>query len=350
MTDKFVTVQKDALLKFCEGVFQGAGVSAKDATLWADVLIWANLRGADSHGLLRLPEYINHIDDGKLNAKPDMKFERGNGAASVLDADLAPGPVAMTAAMEEAIATARKINVGWCVVRGTTHAGAVGYYALQAARQGFAGLVMTASRPLMAYPGARIAAVSTNPISIAVPGGDHPPLYLDMSTSASGMGKIAQARDAGASIPDGWAVDANGKSTTDPHEVAMLSPMSGPKGASMSLMIECLTSLFAGLPLIEFALKTGEARHGRPMNGVCVAVDVSAFCDLGEFRANADALAAQISGLPTADGIDTVFAPGERGDAVMAKREREGIPLPQGTMARVAPLAERFGIEMPVGV
>jgi ureidoglycolate dehydrogenase (NAD+) len=212
-----------------------------------------------------------------------------------------------------------------------THAGAIGYFALQAARQGFAGLVMTSSRPLMAYPGARTPAASTNPIAIAVPGGEHPPLFVDMSTSASGMGKISQAKDAGTSIPEGWAVDDKGQTTTDPHSAAMLSPAAGPKGAGLSLMIECLTSLFAGFPLIEYALETGAPRFGRPMNGLAIAVDVSAFGDLATFR-----------------GVDQVYAPGERGDAVLAKREIDGIPVAAGTIKRLEGIAERFGITMPL--
>ncbi|MFP6733640.1 MAG: Ldh family oxidoreductase [Rhodospirillales bacterium] len=347
MSQKRAIYSKDALLGLARDIFAAAGVEASHAELWADVLLWANLRGVDSHGVLRIPEYIAHMDDGKLNVAAELKIERQAGAAVTIDADQAPGPIAMAAAMDEAMARARDVQVGWCVVRNTTHAGAIGYFALQAARAGFAGLVMTSSRPLMAYPGARIAAASTNPIAIAVPGGAHPPLFLDMSTSASGMGKISQAKDAGTSIPEGWAVDANGQTTTDPHQVAMLSPASGPKGAGLSLMIECLTSLFAFYPLIEYALETGAPRFGRPMNGLAIAVDVAAFGDLATFRTLADGLAHQIGNLPTVDGADQVYAPGERGDAVLAKREIEGIPLPAGTIKRLESIAGRFGIPMP---
>ncbi|MAF47655.1 MAG: Ldh family oxidoreductase [Rhodospirillales bacterium] len=347
MTGKQPTFQKDALLEFARSVFVAAGVEPANAELWADILIWANLRGVDSHGVLRIPEYIDHIDTGKLNPRPRLGIERSAGAAVSIDADRAPGPVAMKAAMDEAILRAREVQVGWSVVRNNTHAGAIGYFALHAARQGFAGMAMTASSPLMAHPGARVRAASTNPIAIAVPGGDHPPLFLDMSTSASGMGKISQAKDAGASIPEGWALDDQGQPTTDPHQAAMLSPMSGAKGSGLSLMIECLTSLFAGVPLIEYALSTGKPRFGRPMNGLAVAVDVSAFGDLGAYRDRADALAQAIGNLPAAEGTEQVYAPGERGDAVMAIREKDGIPLPAGTIERLKPVAERFGIRMP---
>jgi ureidoglycolate dehydrogenase (NAD+) len=347
MSQNRVHYSKSALRTLAVDIFAAAGVKMADAELWADVLIWANLRGVDSHGVLRIPEYIDHMDDGKLNIGAELKIARQAGAAVTIDADQAPGPIAIAAAMDEAIGRARDVQVGWCVVRNMTHAGAIGYFALQAARQGFAGLVMTSSRPLMAYPGARIAAASTNPIAIAVPGGEHPPLFLDMSTSASGMGKISQAKDAGTSIPEGWAVDAAGATTTDPHNAAMLSPAAGPKGAGLSMMIECLTSLFVGFPLIEYALETGAPRFGRPMNGLAIAVDVSAFGDLATFRTLADGLARQLGNLPTVDGVDQVYAPGERGDAVLAKREVDGIPVAAGTIKRLQGIAERFGITMP---
>jgi len=115
----------------------------------------------------------------------------------------------------------------------------------------------------------------------------------------------------------------------------------------LSLMIECLTSLFAGFPLIEYALETGSPRFGRPMNGLAIAVDVSAFSDLATFRTLADGLARQLGNLPTVDGVDQVYAPGERGDAVLAKREIEGIPVAEGTVKRLQGIAERFGIQMP---
>ena len=175
-----------------------------------------------------------------------------------------------------------------------THAGAVGYFALRAAKAGLAGLVMTASQPMMAYPGSTKNVVSTNPIAIAVPGDQHSPLLLDMSTSTVGMGKVYQAQDSGREIPLDWGLDDQGQPTSDPNKVTVLSPLGGAKGAGLSLMIECLTSLAVNNPLIEPVLRTGAALKGRPINGVAIAVDLAIFGDKDSYWEQVDALAAQL--------------------------------------------------------
>lgn len=309
------------------------------------MLVWADLRGVSSHGVMRIPAYANHIRLGEFNPTPNMKMQRLGGAAAILDADLAPGPVAMMAAMEEATALAHNVQVGWCVARNITHPGAIGYFAARAAKAGLAGIVMAASQPMMAYHGARVAAVSTNPIAIAIPGLGHAPLVLDMSTAEVAMGKIMNARAAGRPIPAHWGLDAEGQATTDPSKVAVLQPMSGAKGSGLSLMIECLTSLFAANPLIEPVLRTGRPLRGRPMNGLTVAIDPAAFGDIETFRGNVDALIESIAGLPRAEGVERIFLPGERGDATLAEREASGIPIPRKTVQDLNKLASELGVD-----
>jgi ureidoglycolate dehydrogenase (NAD+) len=340
-----ILISKDDLLRFAVRIFRALKVSEAHARLWAEVLIWADLRGVSSHGVMRIPAYANHIRLGEYNPVPDMRMRRLGGAAAILDADLAPGPVAMMAAMDEAVAAARRVQVGWCVARNITHPGAIGFFAAAAAKAGLAGMAMCASQPMMAYQGTRVAAVSTNPIAIAVPGGEHAPLMLDMSTAEVAMGKIMNARAAGRPIPPNWGLDAEGHATTDPAKVAVLQPMSGAKGSGLSLMIECLTSLFATNPLIEPVLRTGRPLQGRPMNGLAVAIDPAAFGDADAFRANVDALSEAIAALPRADGVERIFLPGERGDSILAEREARGIPLPQKIMQDLNRLAVELGVD-----
>ncbi|MBT4940796.1 MAG: Ldh family oxidoreductase, partial [Rhodospirillaceae bacterium] len=305
MINKFL---KTELARFAKDVFINSGVSVEHAEVWAEVLVWANLRGVDSHGVLRLPVYAKHLEIGVINPAPKIKIDPLEGAIARLDADLGPGPVAMDAAMKQAITKAQQFNLGWCAVANMTHAGAVGYYALQAAEAGFAGIIMTASQPMMAYAGTTIPAVSTNPIAIAVPGQDHPPLLLDMSTSTVGMGKIYQAQDSGQKIPETWGLDQSGQPTSDPNEVTVLQPLGGAKGSSLSLMIECLTSLAVNNPLVEPVLRQGHDLDGRPINGLALAVDIGMFGDIKTYRAQIDALAEQITDLPKADGVDNIYA------------------------------------------
>lgn len=349
MNERNILVGKDELTSLARDIFVAAGLDAEPAALWADVLVWANLRGVDSHGVLRIPGYVEGLKSGSINVRPDMRVELSSGAIAMIEADRAPGPVAMSFAMEQAITQARETQVGWCVARHITHAGAVGYYALQAAEAGMAGLVMTASQPMMAYAGSRVAGVSTNPLAIAVPGGGHRPLMLDMSTATVSNGKVLRARDAGEPIPEGWGIDADGQPTTDPNQLKTLLPLGGAKGAGLSVMIECLTSLMVGKPLLEPVLRTGKPLAGRPLNGLAIAVHIGAFGDPAAFRQRVDALATVLVGLPRADGVEKIFAPGERGDAILAEREVSGIPLPSGTWNRLAKVAESLGVTLPSG-
>jgi ureidoglycolate dehydrogenase (NAD+) len=340
-------VSAEALKDFTKALLRTADVSEEHAETWADILVWANLRGMDSHGVLRVPRYIAYMKNGNIHAKPDMKLEKRAGAIAILDSDWAPGPVAMTRAMDEAIDRARECHVGWCIVRNITHGGAIGYYALQAAQAGFAGIVITASRPMMAYHGSKVAGASTNPLAIAVPGGEHPPLVLDMSTATVSMGKILAAQDSGTPIPDGWGIDAEGHNTNDANAVATLMPLGGAKGSGLSMMIECMVSLFASNPLVEPNIRPGANPTGYRQNGLAAAIDISAFTDLDTYRSEIDQLAEGLKALPKADGVDEIYAPGERGDAVLAARMKNGIPLPPGTWDRLKAEADKLGIAMP---
>ena len=154
-----------ALERLATDVFQAAGVAPGVASEWAAALVWANLRGVDSHGVLRIQRYVELLQKEAINRSPRMQLTRRFGAVRVLEADRAPGPVAMAEAMRQAIEGARELGICWCGARNITHAGAIGGTTIRAAEAGLAGIVMTASSALMAYHGARVSGVSTNPIS-----------------------------------------------------------------------------------------------------------------------------------------------------------------------------------------
>jgi len=335
------------LERFASALLQALKVARPMADEWAKSLVWANLRGVDSHGVLRIPSYIERLRTNVMNAAPAMRVEKRAGALALIDADRAPGAIAMTRAMEEAVARAREVHVGWCVVRNMTHAGAVGYFALQAAAAGMAGLVMSASGPMMAYHGASVAGVSTNPIAIAFPAKRRRPFLIDMSTSTVAMGKVLSARDAGRDIPSGWGMDRNGHATSDPARVATLLPLGGAKGSGLSFMIECLCSLAVANPIIAPALEAGGALDAPYLNGLAVAVDLAALGDLDAVLREADRLGDAVCKLPREDGVERIYLPGERGDAVLEARSRDGIPLPQGTWSRLVAAAKELGVAVP---
>jgi ureidoglycolate dehydrogenase (NAD+) len=167
-----------------------------------------------------------------------------------------------------------------------------------------------------------------------------------MSTSTVAMGKIMSARDAGQSIPLGWGLDEQGRATTDPRQVATLLPLGGPKGSGLSFMIECLCSIAAMNPIIG----PGLASNGPLstfLNGLAIAVDLAAFGDPEAIGAEADRLGDLMAALPREEGVEQIYLPGERGDAVLEQRSRDGIPLLQGTWSRLLAAAKDLGVTPP---
>jgi len=345
-TESHVILSAD-LQRFAGALFVAAGVAPAMADEWAKSLVWANLRGVDSHGVLRIPGYIERLGTNAINPTPNMRVEKRAGAIALLEADRAPGAVAMAMAMTEAMARAREVHVGWCAARNITHAGAVGYFALQAANAGMVGIVMSASGPMMAYHGAKVAGVSSNPLAIAFPAKNRPPLLIDMSTSNVAMGKVMSARDAGREIPLGWGLDAQGRDTTDPRKLATLLPLGGSKGSGLSFMIECLSSLTVGNPIIAPALAAGGKLDAPYLNGVAVALDLAVFGDRERILGEADRLARLVAALAPADGVERIYLPGERGDSILQARMRDGIPLPQGTWSRLLACAKALAVAPP---
>lgn len=340
-----IRFHRQDLKDYATALLLAAGYTPAHAETTADMLVWANERGADSHGVLRIPRYGEMVTQGLIDPVAVPKLVSQDGAVAILEAHHAPGASAMLQAVDQAIDIADRLGIGWCSARNITHAGAIGYFALRAAERGYLGIVMTASGPLMAYHGARVAGVSTNPVSVAVPGRGLP-LLLDMSTSTVALGKIMQARDSGSAIPEGWAIDANGQPATDPATVATLTPLGGAKGSGLSLMIEVLASLLVANPAISGVLTGGRGA----MNGVALAIRIDAFTDPDIFATQVAALSTALKALPKAPDTDDILMPGERGFRLAAERRKTGIPLAKGTLDRLAAMATKLGVEAPLAM
>src|SRR4249919_656460 len=236
-----MTISVERLERWVSGIFRAEGLSEEHAQTVAKVLVFANLRGMDTHGVLRVPSYVRFIRAGDLNPRPAMAMRNETAACVLLEADRAAGPVAMQKAMELAIDKARQAGAGICLVRATTHTGALGYYTHMAAERGMAAIAFSSSTANMAYHGARAAGVSTAPLALAVPG-EQGPIALDMASSIMSMGKLRQAKRTGTPLEEGQALDKNGNPTNEAEEAAILLPLGGAKGSGLSLLIECLTS------------------------------------------------------------------------------------------------------------
>ncbi len=338
-------IAKDTLEAFSASLLEAGGFRTDYARQSADLLVWANLRGADSHGVLRIPRYIEMVELGIVKGDAKPKLSREFGAVAVIEGDRVPGATGMSMAADKAVELAEKFGIGICSIVRTSHAGAVGYFTERVARAGMVGIAMTASKPLMIYHGSKLEGVSTNPISIGAPSRNAArPIVLDMSTAAVALGKVMAAKDAGKSIPPDWGVDSNGVATTDPAKVKAVLPMAGPKGSGLSLMIEILVSVLGGNPLISAAL-TDNRDAG--FNGLVIALGPSAFGLGDDFEGEVNRLVRAIKSLPPAVGTDEVLLPGERGFLLAEKRLQEGIPLALGTISRLAEEAGKRGIAVP---
>jgi LDH2 family malate/lactate/ureidoglycolate dehydrogenase len=345
-----VRVGADALRTFSQEVFSRVGLSPEDAAIEADVLVWANLRGVDSHGVLRIPWYVELVDKGDMNPRPRIRVEKETPATLLIDADRAPGPVVTTMAMTRAMAKAREVGIGWAVIRNTTHQGAMAYYALMAVPRGLAGLAIVCSPPNMAPHGARAAGVHNSPISIAVPAGRHRHLVLDMATSVAAGGKLRLAMDKGVPIPPGWALDRTGSPTTDARQAVILLPFGGPKGSGLAVMFETLTSLMAANPLLGPALSGEEVARRHRQNSVVAAIDIATFTEVEGYRDQVDRMIDGLKRLSRADGVTEILVPGEPEDRCAAERTRDGIPLPEGTVRNLRTVATRFDVKLPAGL
>jgi len=282
-----------------------------------------------------------------MKPRPNIRVEKETAATLLIDADYAPGPVVTVPAMQQTIRKARQVGIGWAVIRNTLHQGAMGYYGLMAAKEGMAGIAIVCNPPNMAPHGARAAGVHNSPIAICVPGKRHRHLMLDMATSVAAQGKLDVAKDKGIQIPLGWALDKAGRPTTDPKSAAVLIPAGGGKGSGLAMLFECLTSLFAGNPLLVPAFEGKPNAQVHRQNSVVAAVDIAMFTDLESYKANVDAIVDGIKALPPADGVTEVFVPGEPENRVHEERAAHGIPLPPGTLQKLKAASERFGVPMP---
>lgn len=339
-------VEPSTLESFTSEVFKQAGMPDKDAAIEAEVLVWANLRGVDSHGVQRLPAYLDMIDRGWMNPTPDIKVVKESPALLYMDADRALGPVATVQAMRTVIAKAKDIGIGWGLIRNVTHQGAMGYYAEMASSEGLAGIAVVCSPPNMAPFGAKAAGVHNSPISFSFPAAKRKPITLDMATSIAAGGKLSVAADKRVQIPDTWALDADGNATTDPSVAQILMPAGGPKGSGLALVFQCLTSLMVDNPLLVPVLRGAAKTHNQ--NSLVAAIDISFFMDVDTYRSHVDDLIDELKKLPRADGFDEILMPGEPEQRTFEKRSEKGVPLPPGTVDKVREAASRFGLTSPV--
>ncbi len=343
-----ICIRAEHLEPFIQSVFENAGMPSEDAAIEAEVLVWANLRGIDSHGVLRVLSYLDNIKTGAMNPRPNIRVIKESPAVAHIACDRALGPVATVPAMKKAIEKAKNVGIGWVLLNNITHQGAMAYYSLMAARQGFAGIAIVCSPPNMAPFGAKAAGLHNSPIAIAIPANKRDPISLDMATSVAAGGKIAVAQDKGVPLGADWALDAEGNPTTDAHKGVILRPAGGLKGSGLALIFQCLSSLMADNPLLVPVLRGG--KNPQNQNGIVAAIDISFFLDLDDYKDHVDNLIGELKALPKADGFGDILMPGEPENRTLAQRAVSGIPISMGTAKKLREAARRFDLARPEGL
>jgi LDH2 family malate/lactate/ureidoglycolate dehydrogenase len=304
-------------------------MSPGDAALLADSLVAADLRGIHSHGLLRVPEYVEKLLRGGVDPKGRPFVVSDRAAALVIDGGNSMGQIGSYFAMRAAIDRARTLNVAVAAVRGSNHCGAMFYYAIQAMREGMIGIATTTALPTMAPWGGREKIVGINPLAVAIPSGAEPPIVLDAAFSYSSHGKIRIYHQKGVPIPPTWAFDEEGMPTTDPASAirGLLQPIGEYKGVGLAIIFGLLSSLLSGAAYgTELGNMTDGPKPGQDGH-LFAALRIAAFEDEVRFRGRVDAAIRQIrSSRPTA-GANALYAPGGLEAETEARYTRDGIPL-----------------------
>ena len=342
-----VRIQAAELRSLVAAIFNARGCSVADAETVAETLVWANLRGIDSHGVSRVPRYLELFDKGESDPAAEVAVQHPRSAIVRLDAKTAAGPVAMTRAAHEVVAAARETGIAWAAVRSTVHTGAIGRYTSLIAEAGMAGIGIVAGVPNMAYVGGRTAGVATSPLSVAIPSGGADPVLLDMATAVVALGRLAQMKASGTPLADGVALTATGEPTNDPALAMIPLPVGGAKGAGLSLVFELLASGLVGNPIVSAFHDGTEGGRRHRQNGALIALDIDAFMPLAEFTQIVDATLGAIRALPRADADVAILVPGDRGSRTAVERSAGGVPLGPKLWEQLSSAAEALGIPVP---
>ncbi len=336
------------LARIGTALFEAAGACTLEARTQADALVQSSLMGHDSHGVLRIPEYLKDIEVGTLKPGASIELSRTSPTTAIVDCGYNFGAVGGAQAMAAAVEIAREQRTACVVTRRCSHVGRLGAYVQTAADAGLIAIA-TCNSPIYGHfvlPwGGREGRLATNPIAYGVPtSGD--PIVADFSTSVAPEGKIRFYRNEGKDVPEGWILDADGNATTDPRQfygpprggILPLGGAAGHKGFALGLLVEILGSALAGV-----------APNDRTVlgNGVCLLVtDPSAFCPLEQFRRWVDQTILYMKSSPPVPGVEEVLVPGELEFRTMRRRVSEGIPVDEPTWKAIQQHAAKRHIDL----
>jgi LDH2 family malate/lactate/ureidoglycolate dehydrogenase len=335
-----VFVEHDEADAFARALLAAHGVPKKDAATVAACLVGADLRGVDTHGLTRLPVYLERVRRGLVNPRPKLFPKRIASAAASLDGQNGFGFVIGMRAMAEAISLARKSGVGIVAARRSTHFGMAASYVLQALDAGFVSLVFTNASRAMPPWGGREGLLGTSPLAAGAPGGKLAPFVLDMSPAVAARGKIRIAERRGEKIPLGYALDGEGRPTTDPTEAlkGVVLPIGGHKGSGLAMLMDIFGGVLSGAAFAgDVADQYKAFDRSQNVGHFFLAMKPDLFISKKEYRSRMDTLVERVRACPKAEGCDEILLPGEPESREEEKRRRTGIPY---SAAEIDPLQE----------
>lgn len=356
-----MTYESNKIRKFAEKVFLSIGCSNKDAKLAADVLINADLRGVDSHGVARLSGYVRLFDHGRLNPKPNIKILHETPSTAVIDGDKGLGLVVAPHAMKIAIKKAKKAGSGWISVQNSNHFGIAGYHSMLALEHDMIGWAMTNAAPLVVPTFAKEKMLGTNPIAVAVPAQNQPPFVADFATTAVAYGKMEILQRKGLEAPIGWVQDENGDPTTNANAVKEgggLLPLGGDrehgshKGYGLGAIVDIFSGVLSGanfgpwVPPFATAGFHGVAAEqvGKGTGHFLGAMRIDGFRPKDDFKADMDKWIERFRNAKSVNGKN-VLIPGDPERELEQERGLNGIPLNEKVIEDLTILAERFKIK-----
>lgn len=349
----------DQLARFTQNIFLAIGCSTEDAQTATRVLLSADLRGIDSHGIARLSGYVRLWEAGRVNASPILKILHETPSTAVVDGDSGLGLVVAPYAMQVAIDKAKNVGTGWVSVQNSNHFGIAGWHSMMALKEDMIGISMTNASALVAPTFSTERLLGTNPICVAIPGGEEPPFVADMATTTAANGKLEILQRKGEAAPVGWIQDAEGRSTTDSHALKQggaLLPLGGDrehgshKGYALGAIVDIFSAVLSGanygpwVPPFPAYVPMPTGMPGKGIGHFFGAMRIDAFRPATEFKADMDNWIRRFRSARTVEGAESVLVPGDPERKLEAERKLGGIPLLDVVVADLQTLAQRFSI------
>lgn len=323
-----MNVNHDQLHQLIQTKIERAGLPADQAAVIADILVFADERGYHSHGAVRVEYYAERIAKGGMTPNPQMTFTKTGPCSGRFEGDNANGFVACKRAMEEAIAMAQETGVAVVTIAHIAHSGAIAYYTEMAAKAGMIGISMCQSDPMVVPYGGAEPFFGTNPISCAARDAEGRIFLLDMATTVQAWGKILDKRSRREPIPAGWAVDADGATTTDPMNVAALLPIADAKGYGLMFMIDLLSGILAGVPSGKHVSSMyADLSAGRDLGQLHIVLNPAMFAGRDYVEQTLARTINELKASRRAPGVDEIYYPGERSQIRESRSRETGIEI-----------------------